>query len=236
MNFKAKRFIAISSLLVIVAIILFISYKRNKPVIDYGEIISKKYIDEHDIVGALGLVNEALSIYPKNTAFYVMRASIYYENKQFNEAFKDTERVVSLGGYNYPDLYLLRGELLSIQDNFIQSAEEYRKAYDLNPSDIDIIKDYSRSLNLIGKSEEAYGVLKDFEDKSSKDSYFEDVDFWIEKAYAELNTGRCAEAGASAYHVIMRTKEGKDAYELARSMLYKSGQKSDCVESGANSK
>lgn len=49
-------------------------------------------------------------------------------------------------------------------------------------------------------------------------------------ALASMNTHRCVEAQASAYHIFNLTTEGSGAYELAGAIFSQASEDKECID------
>jgi len=54
---------------------------------------------------------------------------------------------------------------------------------------------------------------------------------WLDMSVASISTRRCLEAGANAWHVLMRTEEDTDENTIAAAIMSSASNEKDCVAS-----
>lgn len=234
-NTYSKRRFIIIGIVCLVFIITFISFtklqnKKQQALYNNYINLSKESIAKDNKIEAITNLEEAIKIYPEKSQGYALRAYAYYLNNQNEEALKDTDKVLSLTKGNSAEFYSLRGDIFEEEEKIDLAIDAYHKAYLISPSDIDIVHDYVSSLIIKDQYEEAYQIIGKYFDETDKDAYWDNVDVWLDIALASLKTHRCMEAGTSAWHVLMRTKEGEDANKIAQGVISNAFDDKNCID------
>lgn len=98
-----------------------------------------KLASEGDFDGALGKINEAIDMQPREAMFYSLRGRIYQQQKKLNQAEADFDKAVSL----YPEMfeYQLRSGLNALELNKVEKARtRLSKANQVVPTSIGYLR------------------------------------------------------------------------------------------------
>lgn len=233
-TYSKRRFIiaGVVCLTLILTFIYFAPLRNKKQQALYNNYInlSKESIAKDNKIEAIANLAEAIKIYPEKPQGYALRAYAYYLNNQNDEALKDTDTVLSLTKDNSAEFYSLRGDIFKEEEKIDLAIDEYDKAYLILPSDRDIVHNYTGGLIAQEQYERAYQIIRKYFDETDKDTYWDDVDVWLYIAITSLETHRCMEAGTSAWHVLMRTKEGEGGNKIATGIMSESFKDKNCID------
>ncbi len=105
------------------------------------------YFSARNYTAAMPDFNKSISIYPDFTNSYVYRGLIYSNTDRDNLAITEYTKAIQLFGENDPKAYLpynARGISYEALGNLKQAANDYRKAYQLNPNYTKSKENYDR--------------------------------------------------------------------------------------------
>lgn len=235
-KFVRKEYTKIIILLVVVLFVAFSIYSYNKKQLA----LYNKYIDEamqsvseENIAGGMLSFDEAIKIFPNKPRAYSGRAYAYFVNSQDDESLKDLDKAISLTKEDNPAfMYKLKGDIYKEQNQLEPALEAYAIAYSLLPSDRDYVHDYVSVLVANNQSDKAYPIIKKYFDETPKDDYWNDVDVWVDMSITSYQTQRCLEAGATAWHIMMRSKDGDDTYKIGEAIMSGALNAKDCIDTG----
>ncbi|MEI6810487.1 MAG: hypothetical protein WCK60_00365 [Candidatus Nomurabacteria bacterium] len=228
-NIVFRIFLIIFSI-ALLSIFLNFQNKRNEDLYKNYIKIAEQQISDGKNKEAIETLNGAIKLKPKEQVGYVMRAFSLGHEGRYNEALQDTDSAVSINGIKSAEFYNLRGILLRNDKRLEESLDSYSKAYELEPLNRDIVHSYLGGLIYFDKDKDAYPVIMNYINNTNKDDYWNDVDIWVDKATIELAIKKCSDAGASAWHVLMRSEEGSDTNKVAGAIMKLSLEKSNCSD------
>lgn len=123
--------------------------------------------------------------------------------------------------------YKVQAEKSREEGKLDEALSYYKKGYRLAPRNRDIVHGYVGGLIYFDKNAEAYSVISKYVKDTPKDSYWEDMDIWVDKSITELATKRCLDAGVSANHILSRTLEADENNKIAGAVMVKARE---CVK------
>ncbi|MEI6533195.1 MAG: hypothetical protein WCO06_05145 [Candidatus Roizmanbacteria bacterium] len=189
------------------------------------------FVDKEDYTSCIEALGKAIKVRPKNSKAYALRAAVYYQDAKSDESLKDTDTFLALNKDGDEFIYEMRGDIFRERRDFKNTLESYAKAYSLSSStELSIVHKYAGALIIEKEYEKAYTVVRKYFDVANKDDYWEDVDIWLDRAMVSLQTHRCLESAAGAWHVLMRTTEGDGDNKMAEGIMSAALNDKECID------
>jgi len=185
--------------------------------------------------------------YPDNLEYYLQRAEVLNGEKRFDLAIKDYQSAIALDG-DKSSYYSMLGDAYFANDETTKALEQYKKAEDVNPNDVEAVFKTAQFLYFVrqfDKSKIRFGKLLNLSPQHARGHFFsgmlykeagdtaEAIDFFektIELLGADYNsslqlamlheaTGKYKEALADYEKAINTDGNSSEAY-YARGLLY----------------
>lgn len=125
------------------------------------------------------------------------------------------------------------GSEIFAEDNQQNSQVElstYAQAYEASPLDRDTVYEYTRTLILLGRNEEAYIAIDKYFKETPKEKYSQDIEMWMNHALASLSTKRCLVATADGWHIQQNSAVESREYIFGGSVAHQALNEKGCIK------
>lgn len=150
-----------------------------------------------------------------------------YNNKKITEETLQKQQADELIRKTENDAFIAKYDQQKEEENILNT---YAQEYELFPYKRDTVHRYVRQLLVLGKNEQAYNVINKYFRETPKDSYWDDIDLWIESAVAAIKTKRCLESITEAWHITNISLTDSMEREFAEAVVYQALNETKCIE------
>jgi tetratricopeptide (TPR) repeat protein len=167
--------------------------------------------------------NQAIAAEPEDWQGYHARGKIHAAIKRHDDALKDLQHVKTLTSNVLPDPYLLAGEVYYAMSRFADGKQEYLKALDIHPANLEarlgvaqfsmltenyiaalleydkINKEYPGTPPVLTATGRAYGQLKKYD--KAMEQYLDAIDKWQQLGFTPPEEAYLEAAPMASQHL-----------------------------------